>query len=87
MANIIGAATANARGYNGSHPDRRRGRYGSWRRHAPTAHRDINGRVTAVYNWPGVTDSCLDHHRRRRGRCRLRSWHAYRRFGVERRRR
>ncbi len=23
-----------------------------------TAHRDINGRVSTVYNWPGVTDSC-----------------------------
>jgi subtilisin family serine protease len=24
-----------------------------------TAHPDINGRVTAVYNWPGTTDTCF----------------------------
>ncbi len=61
---IIGADVANASHSNGSSYD------GSTQTVAvadtglgggttTTAHPDINGRVTAVYNWPGTTDSCF----------------------------
>lgn len=61
---IIGANAANASHSNGSSYD------GSSQTVAvadtglgggttTTAHPDINGRVTAIYNWPGVTDSCF----------------------------
>lgn len=61
---IIGAVTANSTHSNGQSYD------GSTQTVAvadtglgggttTTAHPDINGRVTAVYNWPGATDSCF----------------------------
>jgi hypothetical protein len=57
--NIIGSATANARGYDGSTQIVAVADTGLGGGTAATAHADIPaGRVTAVYNWPGVSDSC-----------------------------
>lgn len=58
VANIIGATTAHARGYNGSTQTVAVADTGLGGGTPTTAHRDINGRVTAVYNWPGASDSC-----------------------------
>lgn len=56
--NIIGAATAHARGYNGSTQIVAVADTGLGGGTPTTAHRDINGRVLAIYNWPGVSDNC-----------------------------
>jgi hypothetical protein len=58
VANIIGAATAHARGYNGSTQTVAVADTGLGGGTPTTAHRDINGRVSAIYNWPGASDSC-----------------------------
>jgi subtilisin family serine protease len=58
IANIIGAEAAHLRGYNGSTQTVAVADTGLGGGTPTTAHRDINGRVTAIYNWPGVTDSC-----------------------------
>lgn len=62
---IIGADAANGghgisgRGYDGSSQIVAVADTGIGGGTETTAHPDINGRVTAVYNWPGVTDSCF----------------------------
>jgi len=58
VTNIIGAAAAHARGYNGSTQIVAVADTGLGGGTPTTAHRDINGRVAAIYNWPGVNDSC-----------------------------
>jgi subtilisin family serine protease len=55
---IIGATAANSRGYNGSTQTVAVADTGLGGGTTTTAHRDINGRVTAIYNWPGVNDTC-----------------------------
>ncbi len=55
---IIGATMANGRGYDGSTQIVAVADTGLGAGTTTTAHRDINGRVDVVYNWPGVTDSC-----------------------------
>lgn len=58
-ANIIGAAAANARGYDGSTQTVAVADTGLGEGTAATAHRDIPAtRVVAVNNWRGVDDSC-----------------------------
>ena len=57
---IIGAAAANARGYDGSTQTVAVADTGLGGGTAATAHRDIPaGRITAIYNWPGTADSCF----------------------------
>ena len=56
--NIIGASDAWARGYNGSTQTVAVADTGLGGGTPSTAHRDINGRVTSIYNWPGVNDKC-----------------------------
>ena len=57
---IIGANAANARGYDGSSQTVAVADTGLGGGSAATAHVDIPaGRVTAIYNWPGTTDSCF----------------------------
>ena len=63
---IIGAGTANAihngnqlLAYDGSSQKVAVADTGLGGGTAATAHPDINGRVAAVYNWPGVTDTCF----------------------------
>ncbi|MFZ6031240.1 MAG: S8 family serine peptidase [Chloroflexota bacterium] len=57
---IIGAAAANNRGYDGSTQIVAVTDTGIGGGTAGTAHADIpSGRVVAVYNWPGSTDSCF----------------------------
>lgn len=58
VTNIIGAAAAHARGYNGSTQIVGVADTGLGGGTPTTAHRDINGRVAAIYNWRGVDDSC-----------------------------
>jgi hypothetical protein len=58
VANIIGASAAHTRGYNGSTQTVAVADTGLGGGTPTTAHRDINGRVTAIYNWRGVDDSC-----------------------------
>jgi subtilisin family serine protease len=58
VTNIIGAAAAHTRGYNGSTQTVAVADTGLGGGTPTTAHRDINGRVSAIYNWPGVSDSC-----------------------------
>ena len=55
---IIGATVANGRGYDGSTQTVAVADTGLGGGTTTTAHRDINGRVTAIFNWPGVSDSC-----------------------------
>lgn len=59
VANIIGASAAHSRGYDGSTQTVAVADTGLGGGTTTTAHRDINGRVTAVYNWPGVTNTCF----------------------------
>lgn len=57
---IIGATAANARGYDGSTQTVAVADTGLGGGSTTTAHRDIPaGRITAIYNWPGTTDSCF----------------------------
>jgi len=59
-AGIIGGGVANSRGYNGSTQIAAVADTGIGGGTAATAHRDIpESRVQAVYNWPGVPDSCF----------------------------
>ncbi len=56
---IMGANTAFANGYNGSTQVVAVADTGLGGGTAATAHRDLaSSRVTAIYNWPGVSDSC-----------------------------
>lgn len=56
---LIGANAANARGYNGSTQTVAVADTGLGTGSAATAHRDIpSSRIMAIYNWPGVSDSC-----------------------------
>ncbi|HEU5090616.1 MAG TPA: S8 family serine peptidase, partial [Roseiflexaceae bacterium] len=58
--NIIGAAVANASGYDGSSQIAAVADTGLGGGTANTAHRDIPAsRITAIENWPGVTDICF----------------------------
>ena len=57
--NIIGATAAHARGYNGSTQTVAVADTGLGGGTAATAHRDIpSSRITGVYSWRGVDDSC-----------------------------
>ncbi|MBV9791828.1 MAG: S8 family serine peptidase, partial [Chloroflexi bacterium] len=57
---IMGSNTANALGYDGSTQTVAVADTGIGGGTAATAHPDIpSSRVTAVYNWPGTTDSCF----------------------------
>ncbi|HEY0734962.1 MAG TPA: S8 family serine peptidase [Herpetosiphonaceae bacterium] len=57
---IMGSNTANALGYDGSTQTVAVADTGIGGGTAATAHPDIpSARVTAVYNWPGTTDSCF----------------------------
>lgn len=57
---IIGGAIANSSGYDGSTQIAAVADTGLGGGTAASAHRDIPAsRITAIYNWPGVTDSCF----------------------------
>jgi len=57
---IIGAAAANARGYDGSTQIVAVADTGLGGGTSTTAHRDIqSNRIVAIYNWAGTTDSCF----------------------------
>ncbi|HEX2997293.1 MAG TPA: S8 family serine peptidase, partial [Anaerolineales bacterium] len=57
---IIGAAVANARGYDGSTQIAAVADTGLGGGTAATAHPDIpSSRIVAIYNWPGATDTCF----------------------------
>lgn len=56
---IIGATAANSRGYDGSTQIVAVADTGLGGGTTTTAHRDINGRVTAIYNWPGSAGGCF----------------------------
>ncbi len=57
---IIGAAAANARGYDGSTQTVAVADTGLGGGTAATAHRDMqSSRITSIFNWVGVTDSCF----------------------------
>ncbi len=57
---ILGANTANANGYDGSTQTVAVADTGIGGGTAATAHNDIPAsRVTAIYNWPGTTNSCF----------------------------
>lgn len=57
---IMGSNTANALGYDGSTQTVAVADTGLGGGTAATAHPDIpSARITAVYNWPGTTDSCF----------------------------
>ena len=56
---IIGATTANSRGYDGSTQTVAVADTGLGGGTTTTAHRDINGRVTAIFNWPGAAGGCF----------------------------
>lgn len=56
---IMGASTANANGYDGSTQIVAVADTGLGGGTASTAHADIpSSRITAIYNWPGASDSC-----------------------------
>lgn len=57
---IIGGGIANTTGYDGSTQIAAVADTGLGGGTVTTAHRDIpSSRITAIYNWPGVTDSCF----------------------------
>ena len=57
---ILGANVVNANGYDGSTQTVAVADTGIGGGTAATAHNDIPAsRITAIYNWPGVTDSCF----------------------------
>ncbi len=57
---LIGAAAANARGYDGSSQTVAVADTGLGGGTTTTAHRDIpSSRVTAIYNWPGTAGGCF----------------------------
>ncbi len=56
---IIGATAANGRGYDGSTQTVAVADTGLGGGTTTTAHRDINGRVSAIYNWPGAAGGCF----------------------------
>jgi hypothetical protein len=56
---IIGATVANLRGYDGSTQTVAVADTGLGGGTTTNAHRDINGRVTAIYNWPGAAGGCF----------------------------
>src|SRR5512142_3141901 len=57
---IIGAAVANSRGYDGSSQIAAVADTGLGGGTAATAHADIPAsRIVAIYNWPGATDTCF----------------------------
>jgi hypothetical protein len=58
--NIVGAAAANARGYNGSTQIAAVADTGLGDGTAAGAHPDIpSSRIVAIYNWPGATNTCF----------------------------
>jgi hypothetical protein len=57
---IVGSNTANANGYDGSTQTAAVSDTGLGGGTAATAHPDIpSNRITSIYNWPGVEDSCF----------------------------
>ncbi|HET9912177.1 MAG TPA: S8 family serine peptidase, partial [Anaerolineales bacterium] len=57
---IIGATVANSRGYDGSSQIAAVSDTGLGGGTAATAHADIpSSRIVAIYNWPGVTNTCF----------------------------